>query len=86
MYKRNDAFRWVHRENGAYIFSPIDGSVKVLNTTGSIITQLCEEMTPQQIANRLQSDFDVEESSEEITKDVEEYLSLLVREGYLCQR
>jgi len=80
----NPAYRWILREDGGYIYSPIDHSIKVLNVTGSFIVRNCEGCDIDQLIAEMADEFDCP-SVEVLREDVAQFIQTMIGEGYLCQ-
>lgn len=80
----NPAYRWILREDGGYIYNPIDHSIKVLNVTGSFIARRCEGYDIDQLIAEMAEEFECP-SVEVLREDVAQFLQTMIGEGYLCR-
>jgi len=85
-YRLSCEYQWVLREDGAFVYSPRDGTVKVVNETGAIILRQCTERSVEEIAASICSQFCLSGTTDRVRQDVEEFLEAMVKEGYLCSK
>lgn len=84
MPERNPRIKFIRREDGrSIVYLPQSGKVKILNTTGTAILNLCDgEHSLDSIVAEIVNQFE-EVTEKEIQADVVNYIELLKKEEIL---
>lgn len=72
-YRQNPVIAWREIDNEAVLVDPRDGQIRVLNRTGSVVWDFCQEaMTKEDIAKCLVDKFEI--TKKEALCDVHDFI------------
>lgn len=86
VYERSSKYRWILRDDGAYVYSLEDGAVKVVNETGCLILKLCSDMGVDEIASSIIDEYRDSADPELVKQDVQEFLTHMEAQGYIWRK
>ena len=82
--KNPDVVLREEEEDAALLFNPDTGQVKVLNTTGLFIWQLCDgNNTLPSIVTALQESFDDAVPEDQLTSDIKDFIDEMTTSGFI---